>query len=84
VHPIGTATEFTAVATRESAGRDGGPIGPQQSALDVARAVVACARRPRAEVYPHRASRVLVWMNAVAPGLVDRVAVWQARKAGRL
>ncbi len=83
VHPIGTATEFAAVAARGS-GRESGRIGPQQSALDVARAIVDCARRPRPEVYPHGPSRLLVVANAVAPRLVDRLAVWQARKSGRL
>lgn len=84
VHPIGTATEFAEVADRISDGRTGGPVGPQQSALDVARAIVRCARRPRPEVYPHRLSRAVVWLNALAPGLADRLAVWSARRSGRL
>jgi NAD(P)-dependent dehydrogenase (short-subunit alcohol dehydrogenase family) len=84
VHPIGTATEFGEVADRLSGPGQGGPIGPQQSAEAVARAIVACARRPRPEVYPYPPSRVLVWVNAVFPGIVDRVAARAARKAGRL
>jgi short-subunit dehydrogenase len=84
VHPVSTATEFAEVALRASPGRSSGPMGPQQSALDVARAIVGCVRRPRAEVYPHRLSRAVVWLNALAPGLVDRVATWSARRAGRL
>jgi hypothetical protein len=46
---------------------------------DVARAVVSCVKRPRAEVYPHRASRALAIVNAIAPGLTDRIV----RKYGR-
>jgi NAD(P)-dependent dehydrogenase (short-subunit alcohol dehydrogenase family) len=84
VHPIGTSTEFAEVADRTSDGRTGGPVGPQQSALEVARAIVRCARRPRPEVYPHRLSRAIVWLNALSPGLVDRLAVWSARRSGRL
>jgi short-subunit dehydrogenase len=84
VHPIGTATEFAEVAERASPGRKGGALGPQQSAETVARAIVRCARRPRAEVYPHPLSRALVWLNALTPGLVDRVAARAARRAGRL
>jgi NADP-dependent 3-hydroxy acid dehydrogenase YdfG len=73
VHPIATDTEFSEVAERASAGRRGGPLGPKQSAEAVARAIVACARRPRPEVYPHRLSRAIVWLNALAPGLVERL-----------
>jgi len=85
VHPIGTTTEFGEVADRESGSKSlGGPVGPQQTAQDVARAIVRCARRPRAEVFPYRASRVLVGLNAVAPGFVDWWASRAARKAGRV
>jgi short-subunit dehydrogenase len=84
VHPIGTETEFGQVADASSDGRQGGAVGPQQSAFDVARAVVRCAKRPKPEVYPHRLSRGLVWLNALAPSLVDRIAARAARKAGRL
>jgi NADP-dependent 3-hydroxy acid dehydrogenase YdfG len=84
VHPVGTVTEFGEVADRASPGRKGGALGPQQSAETVARAIVRCARRPRPEVYPYPLSRPLVWLNAVMPGLVDRVAARAARKAGRL
>jgi NADP-dependent 3-hydroxy acid dehydrogenase YdfG len=84
VHPIGTATEFAEVAARESGGRRGGPVGPVQSARDVARAIVRCAKRPRAEVYPYPASRALVWLNALAPGLQDWIWWRTAKRAGRL
>jgi NAD(P)-dependent dehydrogenase (short-subunit alcohol dehydrogenase family) len=84
VHPIGTATEFADVAARASGGRGGGPVGPQQSASDVARAIVGCARRPRPEVYPYPLSRAVVWLNAFAPGLGDVLWSRAARKAGRV
>jgi NADP-dependent 3-hydroxy acid dehydrogenase YdfG len=85
VHPIGTTTEFGEVADRESGTKSpGGPVGPQQSALDVARAIVGCAKRPRPEVYPYPASRVLVGLNALAPGFVDWWVSRAARKAGRV
>jgi short-subunit dehydrogenase len=79
IHPVSTETEFAAVAARASAGREGGPVGPRQSAETVALAIVACARRPRPEVYPHRLSRAIVWLNALAPSLVD----WIAARATR-
>ena len=85
VHPIGTTTEFGEVADRESGTKTlGAPVGPQQSALDVARAIVGCAKRPRPEVFPYRASRALVSLNAVAPGFVDWWAARAARRAGRV
>jgi hypothetical protein len=50
----------------------------------VARAIVAGVRRPRPEVYPHRLSRLLVWANALAPSLVDRLVLRMARRSGRV
>jgi NADP-dependent 3-hydroxy acid dehydrogenase YdfG len=83
VHPVSTETEFAEVAASASAGRPGGPLGPRQSADAVARAIVACARRPRPEVYPYRLARGIVWLNALAPGLTDWLAARAARpKAG--
>jgi NADP-dependent 3-hydroxy acid dehydrogenase YdfG len=84
VHPIGTETEFGAVQARESGEEVPRPLGPQQSARHVAEAIVRCARKPRPEVYPAPFSRALVWVNAVLPGLVDRISVRAARRAGRL
>ena len=47
-------------------------LGPKQSVDEVARAIVACIRRPRAEVYPHRISRGLAILNVLAPAFTDR------------
>jgi NAD(P)-dependent dehydrogenase (short-subunit alcohol dehydrogenase family) len=79
VHPIGTPTEFAEVAARESGVKDG-PLGPQQPAQDVARAIVRCAAHPRPEVYPYALSRVLPLLNSLAPGFVDRLALWGGRR----
>lgn len=71
VYPISTETEF-----RDAMDRDYGHsvrgLGPKQTADDVARSVVACARHPRPEVYPHAWSRGLAVLNAIAPGFTDR------------
>ena len=63
VLPVSTETEFR----------------PKQSVDEVASAIVACVRRPRAEVYPHASARALTVANALAPGLTDKVV----RKYGR-
>jgi NADP-dependent 3-hydroxy acid dehydrogenase YdfG len=84
VHPIGTETEFSDVSERASGGRSGGPVGPQQSAAHVARAIVRCAQRPRPEVYPYPLSRLVVWLNALAPGIGDVIWSRAARRAGRV
>ena len=78
VLPISTETEF-----REAMARDYGHtvrgLGPKQGADVVARAVVSCVRKPVPEVYPHFGSRALPIVNAIAPGLTDRLV----RKYGR-
>jgi NADP-dependent 3-hydroxy acid dehydrogenase YdfG len=84
VHPIGTDSEFGDVVARESGHDVGGAVGPQQKSEAVAEAIVRCARRPRPEVYPYRMSRVLVWLNAMAPSVVDWLSFRAAHKAGRL
>ena len=84
VHPIGTVTEFHEVLSRESGGAGVGPMGPKQTAEQVADAIVGCARRPRPEVYPHGVSRLVVWLNALSPRLADWLAYHGAKRAGRL
>ena len=72
VFPVSTETEFRHAMERDF-GHDISGLGPKQSMDDVARAVVACVRRPRPEVYPHRLSRALTILNAVAPAFTDRL-----------
>lgn len=71
VYPISTETEFRAAMARDY-GHSVSGLGPTQTVEDVARAVVAAIRRPRADVYPHGPSRLLTIMNAIAPGQTDR------------
>lgn len=78
VFPVSTETEFR-MAMQRDYGYSVSGLGPKQSMEDVARAVVACVRRPRAEVYPHKAARVLAVVNAIAPAFTDRLV----RKYGR-
>jgi len=72
VYPISTDTEFFGVMTRESghATRAG---GPRQTADQVAEAIAAAIKKPVPEVFPFRKARFLGILNAIAPGLCDRI-----------
>ncbi len=78
VYPVSTDTEFRHAMTRDY-GHTVAGLGPKQPVEQVARAIVDCVRRPRPEVYPHRMSKALAVVNAVAPGFTDRLV----RKYGR-
>lgn len=78
IYPVSTETEFHQAMARDY-GHSVAGLGPKQSMDDVARAVVGCLRRPRPEVYPHPVSKALAVLNAVAPGVADRVV----RRFGR-
>jgi len=78
VYPVSTETEFRLAMERDF-GHSVAGLGPRQSVDEVARAIVACVRKPRPEVYPHAASRALAILNAVSPGLTDRLV----RRYGR-
>jgi short-subunit dehydrogenase len=84
VHPVGTESEFGEVQARLSGDAAPRPFGPQQSAEAVAEAIVRCAERPRAEVYPYAPSRAVVWLNALAPGVADFLSARAARRSGRM
>lgn len=78
IYPVSTETEFRSAMSRDYGYTVAG-LGPKQSADDVARSVIACLKRPRPEVYPHRLSKLLAVLNTVAPGAADRLV----RKYGR-
>lgn len=71
VFPVSTTTEFRAAMDRDY-GHSVSGVGPKQTADDVARAVVACIGKPRAEVYPYGRARLLAILNIVAPAFTDR------------
>lgn len=78
VFPISTETEFHETITRDFGYRFS-RIGPVQTAEQVADAIVACVRQPRAEVYPHAKSRALAVLGVLAPAFTDRLV----RRFGR-
>jgi len=58
-------------------------LGPRQSVETVAKAIARAIDRPVAEIYPHAFSRGLVIINALAPGLCDRIVQRFGRKPVR-
>lgn len=73
VYPISTETNFR-TAMRDTWGQDVAGAGPRQSPEHVAACLVQALRRPRADVYPYRISRLAAVGAALVPGLADRVA----------
>jgi short-subunit dehydrogenase len=78
VFPVSTDTEFKGAMERDFGHRVSG-LGPKQPVDAVARAIVACVHRPRAEVYPHGTSRALAVLNTLAPAFTDNLV----RRYGR-
>lgn len=74
VHPIGTKTEFMAVAG--DAGNQNTPAALQQTPEHVARRIVAALRRPRPEVWPSGITRVGLALGTLSP----RFASWAMRR----
>lgn len=74
VHPIGTKTEFMAVAG--DAGNQNTPAALQQTPEHVAHRIVAALRRPRPEVWPSVITRVGLALGTLSP----RFAAWAMRR----
>ena len=72
VYPISTETDFFNVMVRNS-GFATRAHGPRQSPERVADAIAQAIRRPVPEIYPHRLSKGLAVLNAIAPGFCDRL-----------
>lgn len=81
VFPVSTETEFFEVTTRTS-GFVAQAHGPRQQASDVAEAIAHALDHPVPEVFPYRWSRGLVLLNAIAPGVCDRLVKRWGRKPG--
>ena len=78
VYPVSTETEFHDAIHRDFGHAVAGK-GPRQSADHVARAIVDCIVRPRAEVYPYPRAWWLAVLSVVAPAQADRLV----RRFGR-
>jgi short-subunit dehydrogenase len=83
VYPVSTDTEFFDVMSHETGTRVTRAHGPRQHVDTVADAIARTIDRPAPEVYPHFTSRFLVVLNAIAPGLTDRIVQRFGRKPAR-
>jgi short-subunit dehydrogenase len=83
VYPVSTESEFFDVMSRETGTDVTRAFGPRQETAAVADAIARAIERPVPELYPHRNSRALVWLNAFAPGVCDRVVKRFGRKPVR-
>ena len=73
INPGATRTEFGEKVRHGDVTSNFKAVGRVQSAEEVAAAIIQCIKKPKAEVYPYRLSRLLVWINAIAPSLVDKI-----------
>jgi short-subunit dehydrogenase len=83
VYPVSTETEFFDVMSRETGTAVTRAFGPRQSVEHVAEAIARAIDRPIPEIYPYGRSRALVILNALAPGITDRVVKRFGRKPVR-
>jgi len=80
LYPVSTDTDFFEVMSAATGVPVERAFGPRQKVEVVAEAVARAIAHPIPEIYPHRNSRLLVVLNAVAPGLCDRVVKRFGRK----
>jgi len=83
VYPVSTDTEFFDVMSHETGVAVTRAGGPRQSVEAVADAIARTIDRPTPEVYPYLRSRLLVVLNALAPGFTDRLVQRFGRKPVR-
>jgi short-subunit dehydrogenase len=79
INPAATRTEFGDVIRKGDATTSYRSMGPSQSAEQVAASIVRCIERPKIEVYPFWAGRLIACINAIAPSIVDAVILRSAR-----
>lgn len=75
INPAATHSEFGRHIRQGDVMANFKPIGYVQPAEEVAQSIVACLKAPKVEVYPYRKSRLVAWVNAVAPSLLDRIMI---------
>ena len=72
INPAATQTEFLDSVRLGDVKAKFKPMGHVQSAEEVAASIVRCIKNPKAEVYPYRVGRLLVWAILLGRGLEQR------------
>jgi short-subunit dehydrogenase len=75
INPGATRTQFGEAIRKGDVSGSFKPIGPSQSAEQVAASIIRCIHHPKAEVYPYWAGRIVAYLSTIAPGLVDAVVL---------
>ncbi len=83
ISPASTESEFGDNVRRGDVQARFTPVWQVQSAEQVANAIVRCIKHPKIEVFPNRISRILAWVNTLAPSLLDKVVLRFFRKRMR-
>ena len=83
VYPVTTDSEFFDVMSEATGTHISRTAGPRQTTETVADAIARAIERPVPEVFPYFKSRALVWLNAFAPGVCDRLVKRFGRKPVR-
>src|SRR5262249_20074406 len=74
VYPVSTDTEFFGVMSRETGTTiKRSSFGPRQNVAQVAESIARGIEHPIPELHMHFLAQALVWVNAVTPGLCDRL-----------
>ncbi|MBI3402888.1 MAG: SDR family NAD(P)-dependent oxidoreductase [Acidobacteria bacterium] len=83
VYPVSTETEFFDVMSKQTGMAVTRAYGPRQDVTIVADAIARALEHPVPEVYPYPRSKALAVLNAIAPGLCDRIVKRFGRKPVR-
>jgi len=73
VNPAATHSEFGEHVRYGKVKHRFKPTGHIQTAEQVAEAILRCIRTPKLEVYPNRISRLVTWISALSPAIMDRI-----------
>ena len=73
VNPAATHSEFGEHVRYGKVKHRFKSTGRIQTAEEVAEAIVRCIRTPKLEVYPNVTSRIVTWISALSPAIMDRI-----------
>lgn len=84
VNPAATHSEYGEHVRHGKAGNKFKATGHVQTAEEVAASIVKCIENPKLEVYPYKRSRLLTWVSALSPEIVDRILAYYFKDSIRV